>query len=111
GLMRAVARRPTAVTLDLSNLRSISCLAMGVLMSYRRGLLRADGRVYLADRLQPPVREALERAKLLNLFEKPPAAAAQEQPNCVGGCRPIMRAVAVAATAERIPPNTMPIQE
>jgi anti-anti-sigma factor len=96
GLMRSLARRPSAVTLDLSNLRSISCLAMGVLMSYRRGLRRADSRVYLADRLQPAVREALEQADLLNVFEKPPTGA-PEQTSCVGGCRPTTRAAVPAA--------------
>jgi hypothetical protein len=36
------------VTLDLSELRSISSLAMGVLVAYRRGVVRRGGRVRLA---------------------------------------------------------------
>jgi anti-anti-sigma factor len=95
GLMRSLARRPSAVTLDLSNLCSISCLAMGVLMSYRRGLLRVESRVHLAGHLQPAVREALERANLLNVFREAPTGAL-EQANCVGGCRPTTRAAVPA---------------
>jgi anti-anti-sigma factor len=69
GLLGPTARRPALVMLDLSELRSLSCLAMGVLVAYRRGVVRAGGRVCLADELQPPVREALARAELLDLFE------------------------------------------
>jgi anti-anti-sigma factor len=69
GLLAAAARRPASVTLDLSELRSISSLAMGVLVAYRRGVVRAGGRVRLAEDLQPAVREALTRAELLDLFE------------------------------------------
>jgi anti-anti-sigma factor len=69
GLLAPAARRPAVVTLDLSELRSISCLAMGVLVAYRRGVVRAGGRVRLAEGLQPAVKEALARAELLGLFE------------------------------------------
>jgi anti-anti-sigma regulatory factor len=62
------------VTLDLSGLTSISSLAMGVLVSYRRGVVRAGGRVVLAEGLQPAVREALARAELFDLFENANAA-------------------------------------
>lgn len=74
GLLSSTAHRPAVVTLDLSDLRSISSLAMGVLAGFRRGVVRAGGRVRLAEVLQPAVREALTRAELLTLFE--PAAAA-----------------------------------
>jgi anti-anti-sigma factor len=80
GLLAAAARRPAAVTLDLSELRSISTLAMGVLVAYRRGVVRAGGRVRLAEELQPAVREALTRAELLDLFEA--TADAGPAPNC-----------------------------
>jgi anti-anti-sigma factor len=69
GLQAPAARRPAVVILDLSELRSISCLAMGVLVAYRRGVVRAGGRVRLAESLQPAVHEALARAKLFGLFE------------------------------------------
>jgi anti-anti-sigma factor len=69
GLLTSAAHRPTVVTLDLSELRSISSLAMGVLVAYRRGVVRTGGRVCLDEGLQPAVREALARAELLDLFE------------------------------------------
>jgi anti-anti-sigma factor len=69
GLMILAACRPAVVTLDLSELRSISCLALGVLETYRRGVVRRGGRVRLSRELQPAVREALTRAGLLDLFE------------------------------------------
>jgi anti-anti-sigma factor len=76
GLLAPAARRPPVVTLDLSELRSISSLAMGVLVAYRRGVVRAGGRVRLAEDLQPAVREALARAELFDLFETCAAAGA-----------------------------------
>jgi anti-anti-sigma factor len=69
GLLAPSACRPAVVTLDLSELRSISCLAIGVLVAYRRGLVRTGGRVRLAESLQPAVHEALARAELFSLFE------------------------------------------
>jgi anti-anti-sigma factor len=62
------ARRPALVTLDLSGLSSLSSLAMGVLVAFCRGVVRAGSRVRLAAALQPPVREALARAEVLVLF-------------------------------------------
>jgi anti-anti-sigma factor len=67
-LLPLTARRPRLVTFDLSELRCLSALAMGVLMRYRRAVVRAGGRVRLALTLQPQVREALGRAELLELF-------------------------------------------
>jgi anti-anti-sigma factor len=69
GLLAPAALRPAVVTLDLSELRSISCLAMAILAAYRRGVFRAGGRVRLTKELQPAVQEALARAELLDLFE------------------------------------------
>ena len=69
GLLAPAARRPAVVTLDLSELRGISCLAMGVLVAYRRGVVLAGGRVRLAESLQPSVKESLARAGVLDLFE------------------------------------------
>jgi anti-anti-sigma factor len=81
GLLAPSACRPAVVTLDLSELRSVSCLAMGVLVAYRRGVVRNGGRVRLAAELQPAVREALARAELLGLFEARPADNPQADPN------------------------------
>ena len=78
GLLAPSACRPVVVTLELSELRCISSLAMGVLVAYRRGVVRAGGRVRLAESLQPPVKEALARAEVLDLFE--PTAGAGEAP-------------------------------
>jgi anti-anti-sigma factor len=68
-LLAATARQLAIVTLDLTELRCISSLAMGVLVSYRRGVIRNGGRVRLAGGLQPAVEEALAGARLLELFE------------------------------------------
>src|SRR5262249_20260676 len=57
--------RPEVVTLDLSELRSISPLALGVLGAYRRTVVRTGGRVRLAGVLHPAVNESLARAELL----------------------------------------------
>jgi anti-anti-sigma factor len=76
GLLDPAARRPAAAILDLGELHSISSLAMGVLVAYRRGVLRAGGRLYLAKNLQPEVHEALAQACLLDLFETPVNAGA-----------------------------------
>jgi anti-anti-sigma factor len=67
-LLPLTARRPQFVTLDLSELHSLSALVMGVLVRYRRAVVRAGGRVRLTQTLQPQVREALVRAELLELF-------------------------------------------
>src|SRR5262245_22643151 len=69
GLLTPSAHRRAVVTLDLSGLRSISSLAMGALVAYRRGVVRSGGQVRLAEELQPAVKEALARAELLDLFE------------------------------------------
>jgi anti-anti-sigma factor len=76
GLLAPAAQRPAAVTLDLSELRCLSSLCMGVLVAYRRGVVRTGGRVRLAEPMQQAVKEALTRAELLALFE---AAADAEQ--------------------------------
>jgi anti-anti-sigma factor len=73
-LLAPAACRPAVVTLDLSELRFISSLAMGVLVAFRRGVVRTGGRVRLTEGLQPQVRESLARAGLLDLFETHAAA-------------------------------------
>jgi anti-anti-sigma factor len=69
GLLAPAARHPAVVTLDLSELRCISSLAMAVLVIFRRGVVRTGGRVRLAEELQPAVKEVLVRAELFDLFE------------------------------------------
>jgi hypothetical protein len=71
GLLPLDTLRPRLVTLDLGGLSCISCLSMGVLVRFCRGVVRAGGRVRLADSLQELVRQALERAELLALFDPP----------------------------------------
>jgi anti-anti-sigma regulatory factor len=58
--------RPEVVTLDLSELRSISPLSLGVLAAFRRTVVRTGGRVRLAGVLQPVVKESLVRAELFD---------------------------------------------
>jgi anti-anti-sigma regulatory factor len=68
-LVRLVSRRPAYVIFDLSELRLLSSLAMGVLAEFRRAAVRAGARVCLAPDLHPAARTALTRAELLDLFE------------------------------------------
>jgi anti-anti-sigma factor len=70
------------VVLDLAELTYLSSLAMGALVSYRRGVGRRGVEVRLAN-VQAPVWLALESAGLGKLFERidlegppPPAASA-----------------------------------
>jgi anti-anti-sigma factor len=68
-LLRLVARRPRRVIFDLSELRFLSSLALGVVVAYRHLAVRTGVHVYLAPNLHPAVRKALNRAELMNLFE------------------------------------------
>jgi anti-anti-sigma regulatory factor len=71
GLLVLTARRAPLVTLDLSGLECVASLSMGVLVTFRQGVIRGGGRVRLAPSFQEPVRAALERAGLLALFDAP----------------------------------------
>jgi anti-anti-sigma factor len=68
-LLRLVARRPVCVTFDLRELWFISSLAIGVLTAYRSTAVRTGTRVCLAPDVHPGVREALDIAEVMNLFE------------------------------------------
>jgi anti-anti-sigma regulatory factor len=68
-LWRLPAGRPARVTFDLSELRSISSLALRVLAAHRRAAVRAGARVCLAPDLHPEVRAALDKVELTGLFE------------------------------------------
>jgi anti-anti-sigma regulatory factor len=86
-LLRLVARRPPQMTFDLSRLRFVSSLAMGVLMTYCRAAIRAGARICLGPGVQPMVREALTRADLPGLFEAVDSAGGGGAPGsfAVGG--------------------------
>jgi anti-anti-sigma factor len=73
-LLGLSCRRPPLITLDLTGLSFVSSLAMGVLVAFRQGVVRAGSRVRLGATLQEPVREALARAELLTLFDWPAEA-------------------------------------
>jgi anti-anti-sigma regulatory factor len=68
----APRRRPTVVILDLSELRSVSPMAVGVLTAYCRNVIRTGGRVRLTGALQPTVKEWLVRFELLDLIDAGP---------------------------------------
>jgi anti-anti-sigma factor len=85
-LLSLAARRPACVIFDMSKLESISSLAMGILATYRRAAVRTGGRVCLAAEIQVDVRELLDSARLLSLFEavdgmKPDAAQSAPEDN------------------------------
>jgi anti-anti-sigma regulatory factor len=82
-LLRLLARRPRRVTFDLSELQSISSLAIGALESYRRAAVRASARVGLVGNLHPGVREALLKAEWLGHFEDVGAAPTKTGPGLV----------------------------
>ena len=81
-LLRVPLDGSSLVVLDLAELTFLSCLAMGALVAYRRGLGRRGVEVRLAN-VSAQVWLALESAGLGKLFERidleeptPPAASA-----------------------------------
>jgi anti-anti-sigma factor len=73
-LLPLSACRPTLLILDLSGLTNLSCLALGVLAEFCRGVARTGGRVRFAEALHEAVREALVRADLLARYQPPKGA-------------------------------------
>ena len=67
-LLRVPREGYSLIVLDLAQLTSISALAMGALVEYRRGLWRRGIEIRLAN-IHAPVWLALERAGLGDLFE------------------------------------------
>jgi anti-sigma B factor antagonist len=67
-LARLLAHRVPLAVLDCSALTLLSSLAMGMLIGLRRDLGRWQGCVKLA-RLGPPIEQALEATRLIDLFE------------------------------------------
>jgi anti-anti-sigma regulatory factor len=68
-LFRLADRRPASVIFDLSELRFLSGIARGALATYCRAAVDVGVRVCRTTALQPAVREALGRVRLLDLFE------------------------------------------
>ena len=66
--MRASAAHPNVAILDLAGLTFVSSLAMGSIVSFRKGLIRRGGRL-LACNVQPLVLDCIKRARLNELFE------------------------------------------
>jgi anti-anti-sigma factor len=60
---------PNSVTFDLSELRFISGLAIGVLVSFYRAAVRRDIQVRIAPEMHPAVRDILLTTGVLKLFE------------------------------------------
>jgi anti-anti-sigma regulatory factor len=73
-LLPLSACRPKLLILDLSKLTTLSCLAIGVLAEFCRGVARHGCRLRLAEPLQEPVREALVRVDLFARFDSPDGA-------------------------------------
>jgi anti-sigma B factor antagonist len=67
-LARVLARRVPLAVLDCSALTLLSSLAMGMLVGLRRDLGRWQGCVKLAC-VRPPIEEALQAIRLIDLFE------------------------------------------
>jgi len=67
-LGRAMLGKPKLVILDLSELSFCSSLGMGIMVSFRRGLVHHGGRVVFCA-LQPLVLESFQRARLHDIFE------------------------------------------
>ncbi len=63
-----ITRRPARVVFDLDGLRLVGSLGLGVLLAFRRGLLRRGGRVALA-RVRPEVAALLAQVGLDAMFE------------------------------------------
>ena len=66
--MRVMLSRPKLVVLEMSGFSFCSSLGMGVLVSFRRGIVHAGGRIVLCA-MRPDVLDSFRRAKLHDLFE------------------------------------------
>jgi len=61
------ARRPQLVTFELSELRLISSLALGILVNYHRATVRNGGHVRFTGH-HPNIRDIIEQTRLLMLL-------------------------------------------
>ncbi len=78
-LDRVVVHHPKSIFIDVSELWFLSSIGMSLLINLRRTAVKAGGSVKLVG-LQPMIREALEHARLLELFEVLPAMPAEFVP-------------------------------
>jgi anti-anti-sigma factor len=62
------ARRPQLVTFELSELRLISSLALGILVNYHRATVRNGGQVRFTGH-HPNIRDIIEQTRLLMLLD------------------------------------------
>jgi anti-anti-sigma factor len=62
-----LVHRPELVVFDLSNLGYVSSITLGLLINFRRAVMRHGGKLRLAG-VQPLVREIFERTGLTRLF-------------------------------------------
>ena len=67
GLMKVSARHPKYTVVNMAGVTFISSLAMGALVSFKRGLARHDGQAVLAD-VSDLVLDVLKRANLNQVF-------------------------------------------
>ncbi len=67
-LTQLTAMRPTAVVFDAADLDFVCSMVLGVLVSFRRAMVRNNSRVSLAA-LKPAVLSAFETSRLNELFE------------------------------------------
>ena len=66
-LLKITPRRPKYTVIDMAGVTFISSLAMGMLVSFQRGLARHEGRVVLAA-VSELVLDVLKRANLDEVF-------------------------------------------
>ena len=99
-MFHLLVRRLAFVTFDLSGLRSVSKPALDALVDFCRAAVRAGTRVGLAPELQPAVRQGLNKAEVLGLFEavSGPAAGTEGQACIPDGRRPYPNVDAVQRT-------------
>ena len=74
-LRKVAASRSPLVVLDLSQLRFISSLGMGILVAFRKGIVRENHKMRVAG-MQPMVAEAFAHARLGDVFESYPTVEA-----------------------------------
>ncbi|HVT82337.1 MAG TPA: STAS domain-containing protein [Phycisphaerae bacterium] len=67
-LDRVVAFHPRSVVVDVSQLTFLSSIGMSLLLNLRRTVSHVGGKVKLVG-IQPLVKNAMEHARLLELFE------------------------------------------
>jgi anti-anti-sigma factor len=67
-LRKVAASRSPLVVLDLSQLRFISSLGMGILVAFRKGIVRENHKLRIAG-TQQLVADAFAHARLGNVFE------------------------------------------